>query len=132
MEQQMREYNISADSVTWAGKQSHRATLESMKKMQLVWVPSRGEGFGLTALEAMAKGCVVVASDIGGLRDLVHNDDNGILIPVGDTDSLAKKSIELLAAGERMETMSRKAIENAKQYTYHKYKETILAMYGKI
>jgi glycosyltransferase involved in cell wall biosynthesis len=50
-------------------------------------VPSRSEGFGLPALEAMARGCPVVASDAGALPEVVG--DAGLLVPPGDVDALA-------------------------------------------
>lgn len=50
-------------------------------------VPSLSEGFGLPALEAMARGCPVVASNAGALPEVVG--DAGVLVPPGDPDSLA-------------------------------------------
>ncbi len=50
-------------------------------------VPSRSEGFGLPALEAMARGCPVVVSDAGALPEVVG--DAGVLVKPGDADALA-------------------------------------------
>ncbi|HEY0397239.1 MAG TPA: glycosyltransferase family 1 protein, partial [Acidimicrobiia bacterium] len=50
-------------------------------------MPSRSEGFGLPALEAMARGCPVVASDAGALPEVVG--DAGLLVPPGDPTALA-------------------------------------------
>ncbi|HZQ78281.1 MAG TPA: glycosyltransferase family 1 protein [Acidimicrobiia bacterium] len=50
-------------------------------------VPSRSEGFGLPALEAMARGCPVVASDAGALPEVMAG--AGVLVPPGDADALA-------------------------------------------
>lgn len=52
-----------------------------------VVVPSRWEGFGLVALEAMRKGRAVIASDVDGLCDLVVPDVTGILVPCNDSDA---------------------------------------------
>ena len=59
-------------------------------------VPSRREPFGLVAVEAMACGTPVVATDEGGLPDFI-NDSVGALVPVDDSESLAKAIISTLA-----------------------------------
>ncbi len=52
--------------------------------------PSTGqESFGMVLLEAMAAGVPVVASDIAGYRDLVHENVTGLLVPPGDAGALA-------------------------------------------
>jgi teichuronic acid biosynthesis glycosyltransferase TuaC len=55
----------------------------------VVVVPSRREPLGLAAVEALACGIPVVASSVGGLRDVVHDGENGLLIPPNDPAALA-------------------------------------------
>lgn len=57
---------------------------ELMASHDVVLVPSQAEGFGLVAAEAIAAGRWVVASDIGGLRDVVRDGVNGTLVRDGD------------------------------------------------
>ena len=64
------------------------ATLDALYRgAAALAVPSLSEGFGLPALEAMARGCPVVASKAGALPEVVG--DAGVLVPPGDPDSLA-------------------------------------------
>src|SRR5690606_29486326 len=57
----------------------------------------------LKPLEAMARQVPVVASDVGGHRELVRDDETGFLYPAGDDDALARRIIEVLGAGPRLE-----------------------------
>jgi glycosyltransferase involved in cell wall biosynthesis len=68
-------------------------------------VPSREEGLGLSALEAMAAGVPVVASSIGGLKEVVVHGETGLLIPPGDPAALADALKTLLADPERRRAM---------------------------
>ncbi len=60
-------------------------------------LPSETESFGLVALEAMASGVPVVASDVGGLPEVVEHGVTGFLAPVGDVDSMARYCLKLLS-----------------------------------
>jgi N-acetyl-alpha-D-glucosaminyl L-malate synthase BshA len=59
-------------------------------------LPSELESFGVEALEAMACGVPVVGSDAGGLPEIVRHGETGFLLPVGDVEGMATRTIELL------------------------------------
>jgi glycosyltransferase involved in cell wall biosynthesis len=67
--------------------------------------PSLYEGFGLSALEAMAAGLPVVGSRAGGLAEVVHDGVSGILVPARDARSLADAIGSLLDDPERSRRM---------------------------
>jgi glycosyltransferase involved in cell wall biosynthesis len=58
--------------------------------LDLFLMPSRSEGWGLAALEAMAYGVPVIASNVGGLRELVEDGSGGWLTPPDDPEALAR------------------------------------------
>jgi len=60
-----------------------------------VLVPSLGEGFGMVALEAMERARPVIATDVGGLSDIVRHGATGLLVPPADADALARALLEL-------------------------------------
>lgn len=60
-----------------------------MDAAQALVVPSRREGLGLVALEAIARGRPVIASDAGGLPEVVQDRVDGLLVPPGDAPALA-------------------------------------------
>jgi len=77
-------------------------------------VPSRWpEPFGLTATEAMMRGTAVVASEIGGLADIVLHERTGLHVPPGDVPALADALARLLSDRDAAETLGRAARERA-------------------
>jgi glycosyltransferase involved in cell wall biosynthesis len=60
-----------------------------LRAADVVVVPSRREGLGLVAIEALACGVPVVAANVGGLPEVVRDGENGLLIPPGDAVALA-------------------------------------------
>lgn len=63
-------------------------------------LPSVTESFGLAALEALASGVPVVASDVGGLPEVVQHGRTGWLVPLNDVDAMAAAVVRVLASGE--------------------------------
>jgi glycosyltransferase involved in cell wall biosynthesis len=80
----------------------------------VVAIPSRWESFGVFALEAMAVGAAIVATDIGGLRDTLG--DAAWLVPAGDVTALAKAIAELLKNPARRSELGAKATARAPQF----------------
>ncbi len=74
-------------------------------------LPSEVESFGLAALEAMSCGVPVVASNAGGIPEVVEHGKTGFLHPVGDTDAMAQSTLRLLKDPALHATMSRAARE---------------------
>jgi len=72
------------------------------------------ESFGLSALEAMACGTPVAASDSGGLPEVIDHGQTGLLCPVGDVSATADAVIALLSDREKWERMSRAAAAAAR------------------
>jgi glycosyltransferase involved in cell wall biosynthesis len=73
----------------------HGELLELYERADVVAVPSRSEGFGVVALEAMASGAAVVASDVGGLSWLVSHERTGLVVPADDPAELRSAILRL-------------------------------------
>jgi glycosyltransferase involved in cell wall biosynthesis len=79
---------------------------------------SEKEGWGLTVIEANAVGTPVVASDAPGLRDSVRHGETGWLAPIGDVAAFGARIAELLAAGEKAETMARAGLAWSRRFDW--------------
>jgi len=77
--------------VHFASGLSETGVAELMASAQVACVPSLYEGFSLPAVEAMASGTALVASDVGALAEVVGRDSRaGVLVPAGDPEALTK------------------------------------------
>lgn len=89
--------------------------------LDLFVMPSRSEGWGLAALEAMAFGLPVVASNTGGLAEMIHAGETGWLVAPGDASALADAILEAAseAAGDRggLHAMGLRARECARRFS---------------
>jgi glycosyltransferase involved in cell wall biosynthesis len=79
-------------------------------------VPSRYEGFGLPALEAMARGCPVIASNATSLPEVVGT--AGTLVPVGDAEAWAHALVSIARDEDMRVEMSRRGRERAAGFTW--------------
>lgn len=107
----VRERNISQD-VIFLGKQDNVADILGVADLFLL--PSDLESFGLAALEAMACEVPVIATNVGGLPELIHSGEDGCLVAPHDVAAMTRCALELLREPERGRAMGRRARETAK------------------
>jgi L-malate glycosyltransferase len=101
-----------ADRVQFLGRIDNVAPL--LAGADLFLLPSENESFGLSALEALACGVPVVASNAGGIPEVIREGVTGALRAVGDTDAMAAAAIGILADDERWRRMSDAAAADAR------------------
>ncbi len=107
-----------ADKIEFTGKVSDE---EKIKLYQRAWLfvnPSLIEGWGITTIEANACGTPVVASNVAGLRDAVHNPHSGVLVPYGNSEEFAENIVTLLKNNRTRQRMDKDSIEWAKKFEW--------------
>jgi N-acetyl-alpha-D-glucosaminyl L-malate synthase BshA len=109
----VREQGI-ADRVRFLGKLDDIVPLLSIADLMLM--PSNVESFGLAALEAMACGVPVVATDAGGFPEFIAQGEHGYLLPPGDIAGMTEKSMLLLANPEHWAECSAACVLQAKRF----------------
>jgi N-acetyl-alpha-D-glucosaminyl L-malate synthase BshA len=112
IQQLVRELKLNSD-VQFMGEQDQLEPLFLCADLFLL--PSEQESFGLTALEAMNCGVPVIATDIGGLPEVITPGETGYLFPVGDIADMASSAVALLKDPSRHELFRTQAKKRAER-----------------
>ena len=114
-ERDAKELGI-AKSVLWTGYQRDVSPYYSM--FDTLVLPSANEGTPVVAIEALAGGCPVVATRVGGVPDVVDDGEDGVLVEVGDVDAIA----EALALLARDPELRRRMGERGRELVVPRYR----------
>jgi D-inositol-3-phosphate glycosyltransferase len=117
------------DLVTFLGKKSQDSLPYYYSAAEAVVVPSHYESFGMVALEAMACGTPVVASQVGGLAYLVQDGVTGYTVPVDEPAELANHLTTLLQDTQLRDQMGKQAEQVAQNYAWDKIATRLIELY---
>jgi D-inositol-3-phosphate glycosyltransferase len=117
------------DEVIFLGKQSQDSLPYYYSAAEVVVVPSHYESFGMVALEAMACGTPVVASQVGGLAFLVQDGVTGFQVVDGDPDALCDRLTQLIQDQGLRTRMGDQAAVYARDYGWDKVTPRIIQLY---
>jgi len=104
--------NVS-NKIHFLGLQSSIEKLLAISDLFLL--PSEKENFSLSALEAMSCGVPVIATQVGGMAEMIDNGKDGYLFDVGDIDGMAEAGIKLLDDKDSYKKISAAAQKKAKE-----------------
>ncbi len=124
-----RELDIFED-IVFLGSQDSVEEIYSIADLFLL--PSESESFGLAALEAMACGVPVVASNTGGIPEMVVDGETGFTSEVGNTDKMAQDALFLLNNETRWQEFSKNALTHASKFTIDAIVPTYEALYEEV
>lgn len=116
------------------GQRTQEAVYDLLGRAEFLIVPSESfETFGRVAVEAFAKGTPVLAANIGGLGEIVTDDENGLLFRPGDADDLANKARRLFACPVRLNHMRKRARAAFEQsYTVDRNHARLMSIYQRV
>ena len=115
--------------VVFLGKRGQDTLPYYYSAAEVLVMPSLYESFGMVALEAMACGTPVIASEVGGLGYLVQDGETGYTIPDSDPEALCNKLSGLLGDAHLRETMGLRAAEYALDYAWSNIATQIVDVY---
>jgi D-inositol-3-phosphate glycosyltransferase len=115
--------------VVFLGKRSQETLPYYYSAADVLVMPSHYESFGMVALEAMACGTPVIASQVGGLAFLVQDGVTGYTVPSEDKVALCDRLTDLLGDEVLRKRLGRQAAEYARAYDWSQVAERIVAVY---
>lgn len=89
----------------------HDKVLENMATSAITIVPSKEEAFGYVNIESMAVGTPLIASNVGGIPEIIRDGIDGFLVPANDADTLAYRIRHLLLESDLRKSMGKNAHE---------------------
>jgi L-malate glycosyltransferase len=120
-----------ASQVIWLGQKPQDEVYRLYAAMDVVVVPSLFEGFGLAAAEAMAAGRGVIASNVDGLAEMIQGGVNGLLVPPGDIQALARGILELILNPTKAALMGANAQKDIEEkFSLKRFDSALLAAYA--
>jgi len=121
------EANALLEVVPWMTQEALRDLYDAHG---IFLFPSFFEGFGKAFLEAMSRGLCVVASDVGGMHDVITSGTNGVLVPAGDANAVADSVLAIAGDPVRGAAMSAAAAVTARRYTWERVARELTAFYA--
>lgn len=120
------------DVVTFLGSKNQDTLQYYYSAAEMVVMPSDYESFGMVALEAMACGTPVIASDVGGLAFLVKDGRTGYRVPAGDVEALADRITHLLTDELSRRRIGQRASCWAESYAWPNVADRIEDVYQEV
>ena len=130
--QDLRKELCLEDLVVFLGKRSQDTLPYYYSAAEVVVMPSHYESFGMVALEAMACGTPVIASQVGGLAYLIQDNVTGFVVPDSEPEGLANKISMLLQDKNLREKFGRQGAEYSKDYSWENIADKVIDLYQNI
>ncbi len=108
-------------NVKFLGPLKAEEVIVQMKRSHVVVIPSYAEGLPNVLLEAMATGNYIIATRVGGIPEVVKDENDGQLIKVGGVDDLIRALTQTILAKDRLKVYAKKTYETVQQFSSEGY-----------
>jgi glycosyltransferase involved in cell wall biosynthesis len=105
---------------------------EILRRASLFWLTSSWEGMPNVVLEALASGVPVIATDVGGTRELIGSGQGGVVVPEDDTSAFVTHSRELLRDPARLSALRGLARARAQEFSIPRMIEGLCRVYEEV
>jgi glycosyltransferase involved in cell wall biosynthesis len=123
---------FAGTNTTFMGYMKGEALSQAYASADIFVFPSALETFGLVVVEAMAAGLPVVASRVGGVRDVVEEGRTGYTFDVGDTAALIDGIRQIASSRERIDHMGKAARAFAETQTWPAMMDEVIDLYARL
>lgn len=117
------------ETVEFAGRQPQEKLSSFYDRIDILLMPSRSEGFGLTAIEGMARGCVVVAARTGGLPEVVRDGEMGLLHEPEQVKDLAAQINKLIEQPALWKQFSNEVTTYVQRFSFERFSQLFNNLY---
>ena len=130
-EELAEEYGIK-NNIQFLGKIPNNKIGEVFEKGRIFVCPSRNESFGIVVLEAMAMGIPVIATNSGGVCEIIDDNKYGCIVPIENPTALANKMIELLGNEDECLELRGKGLKRVKEFSIQKVEEKYEQVFSRL
>jgi len=126
-----QKYNTTqhTDIIKFTGYKSHQEIIKAYQEADILLLTSRMDNFPTVILEAMACGTPTIAFNVGGVKEIIKNNHNGILIPPYDTELLAQKIQDLYNQPIELIKLHKNCINFRNNFSLEKNTEIMESLY---
>ncbi|MBS4195805.1 glycosyltransferase [Lederbergia citri] len=121
------------EQTTFTGRIPHGEVPAVINEFDVFFVPSILESFGVAAVEAQACEVPVVVTDVGGLPEVMLDNETGFIIPMRDADSISQKMEFFMEHPEKISEMGKRGRENVMEhYSWQENANRMIKIYKRI
>ncbi|WP_048048280.1 glycosyltransferase family 4 protein [Methanosarcina mazei] len=117
------------ENITFLGFVSEDKIIKMLSSVDIFVTSSRSETFGIVVLEALAAGTPVIASNVGGIPQLLNNGEYGLLVEPENPEDLSSAVIKLIKDPVLMGELSKKGRLRAQEYSWNEITKKTIELY---